>query len=108
MSRPKLLQGIQSGVNATVVRATAGLTSLFQKRSWPALAEPENSVESLNTAVIGIKERMLVQSRERGGVLSSFVTVQDLINIGLLTASGRLLEQRVSDIEKRLDDAGIP
>ena len=105
MSKARRFPGIQQQVGTFAV---ASLTSLFEKRSWPALSQPEGDLGSINTAVIAIKERLLVQSRERGNVLSSFVTVQDLINIGVIDLSGKTLEQRVADIEARLDAAGIP
>jgi len=69
---------------------------------------PETSLESLNSAVLALNERARVQAREQGDVLASFTTVQDMINVGVIDASGRTLEQRVADIERRLEAAGIP
>jgi hypothetical protein len=69
---------------------------------------PESSIESLNSAVLALNERARVQAREQGDVLDSFTTVQDMINVGVIDASGRTLEQRVADIERRLEAAGIP
>lgn len=85
------------------------LGTLFgSKRRWPALPSTDTSNESMNSAIIALRERSFVQSREVGDVLSSFTTVQDMVNIGVLSLDGKTLEQRVADIEKRLADAGIP
>lgn len=92
--------------------AAKALTGLFGKRKWPALPAPDGSSASFNSAILALNERAQVQSREIGDVLSSFVTVQDLITVGVIGANGKLLinelEKRVTDIEKRLADAGIP
>lgn len=81
---------------------------LFGKRRWPGLPMPEASIESLNSAVLALNERARVQAREQGDILASFATVQDLITIGVVDAAGRTLEQRVAEIERRLEAAGIP
>ncbi len=96
MSKPK----------ATAVGSA--LSSVFTKRGWPALPQPDRNVVSLDAAVKALRDRVLVQSREAGDVKFSFVMVQDLISVGVLDASGKTLEQRVADIEKRLAAAGIP
>lgn len=95
----------KAGGNRALSPAVSGL---FGKRSWSALPAPQNSVDSINSAVIALKERVQVQSRERGSVLASFTTVEDMINVGVIDASGKTLEQRVTDIENRLAAAGIP
>ena len=69
---------------------------------------PESSIESVNSAVLALNERARVQAREQGDVLASFTTVQDMINVGVIDASGKTLEQRVAEIERRLEAAGIP
>ena len=81
---------------------------IFGKRRWPGLPMPEASIQSLNYAVVALNERARIQGREQGDILDSFTTVQDMINIGVVDATGKTLEQRVADIEKRLADAGIP
>lgn len=88
--------------------SAAILKGLFAKRRWPGLPMPESSIESVNSAVLALNERSRVQSREQGDILSSFTTVQDMITVGVIDASGRTLAQRVADIERRLEAAGIP
>ena len=88
--------------------SAAILRGLFAKRRWPGLPMPQTSLESLNSSVIALNERSRVQGREQGDVLASFTTVQDMINVGVIDASGKTLEQRVDDIEARLEAAGIP
>lgn len=101
MSKPTNLPSIG-------VLGDAVLGNIFRKRRWAALSYPEEEITSINRAVISIKERMQVQSREAGSLKDSFVTVSDLIRIGVIDASGKTLASRVADIEKRLEDAGIP
>ncbi|RLC18920.1 MAG: hypothetical protein DRI24_01760 [Deltaproteobacteria bacterium] len=88
------------------------LSAVFDKRKWPAIPQPLEEIASINSAVVALKERTQVQSREQGDILSSFVSVQDLINLGVITVDGKLaisaLEARIVDIEKRLADAAIP
>ncbi len=94
---------------ARVKRVTDGLINLLRsKRIWPALPSSVATLESLNTAIIALRERSFVQSRERGDILSSFTTVQDMVDIKVVTLDGKTLAERVTAIEKRLDDAGIP
>lgn len=87
---------------------SAAVNFLFGKRSWSALPAPQNDIDSINNTVVALKERIQVQSRERGSVLSSFTTVEDMINVGVIDPSGKTLEQRVTDIENRLAAASIP
>jgi len=84
------------------------LRGIFGKRRWPGIPQPESSVESINSSVLALSERSRVQGREKGDILDSYSTVQDLINIGVVDVSGRTLEQRVADLERRLRMAGIP
>lgn len=88
--------------------SAAILRGLFGKRRWPGLPMPQDSLESLNSSVIALNERSRIQGREQGDILDSFTSVQDLVNVGVIDASGRTLEQRVADIERRLAAAGIP
>jgi hypothetical protein len=88
--------------------SAAILRGIFAKRRWPGLPMPESSVPSINSAVLALNERSRVQGREQGDILASFTTVQYMITIGVVDASGKTLEQRVADIEARLEAAGIP
>jgi len=89
-------------------RPSGPLVRIFPNRGWSAIPEPEEDVVSLDKTVRAMKERNIVQSREAGDVRESFATIADLIAIGVIDASGKTLEQRVKDIEDRLEAAAIP
>jgi hypothetical protein len=98
MSKPQ-----RSKLFPSVRAVSTALRSLLSvKRSWPAVPLPTESIESLNTSVIALRERSFVQSREAGDLLSSFVTVGDLINLGVVTPDGKTLERRVEVLEALL------
>lgn len=52
-------------------------------RPVPPITE---DMPAIREAVDALRERTEVQSRERGNVEQSFVSVQDLIDLGLITA----------------------
>lgn len=87
-----------SSSSSTKARSPA-IAGLFGKRPWSALPAPVNTTESLNNSVIALKERVQVQSREKGNVLASFTTVEDMINVGVIDPSGKTLESRVQALE---------
>lgn len=64
--------------------------ALSGKRRWPAVPQPTQSPASLQQAVIALKLRSEVQSRETGDILDSYVSVRDLIQLGVLTSQGNL------------------
>ena len=73
---------------------------LLHKTSWPGIPAAVNSnVSALAAVVSALRQRALVQSREVGALGDSFVTVQDLIRLGVIDASGKTLEQRVLALE---------
>ena len=84
------------------------ISTILGKRSFSAVPQPENTVESINATVVALKERSIVQAREAGSVLDSYTTVRDMVALGVVDASGKTLESRVQDIEDRLAAAGIP
>jgi hypothetical protein len=55
--------------------------------------------------VEAIRGRTLIQGRETRNILDSFVTVQDLITLGVIDPAGI---QKIKELEQRIDDFGIP
>lgn len=80
--------------------AVTALVRLFTKRKWPAIPEPDENIQSLHRTVSALKARSLVQSRETANVRDSFVTVQDLVDLGVLDETGKRLATRVDQLEK--------
>ena len=63
--------------------------TLTSQRQWAAIPEPYQDLASLYQAVAALKSRSLVQSRETKNISDSFVTVQDLVDLGIIDARGK-------------------
>ena len=61
------------------------------KRRWAAVPAPIRELASLHESVTALKQRTDVQARETGDSLDSFLTVRDLMALGLIDAEGRKL-----------------
>jgi len=75
------------------------------QRRWPSLPRSTDSVTSINDTVAALRSRSLIQGRETKNIMDSFVTIQDLITLGVIDEAGI---KRIEEIEQRLEDAGIP
>jgi hypothetical protein len=81
-------RSLAEGVGA--VPAPAGfLPILRQQRKVPSIPEPKLAQEDLLNTVQALKERSLIQSREKGDYLDSFVSVRDLVRLNLLNYDGQ-------------------
>lgn len=72
---------------------------------WAAIPEPTTGEEALVKTVQALRIRSQIQSREAGDVLDSFITVQDLLELGVIDERGI---KKVEEIEQRINDFGIP
>ena len=73
---------------ARLLERTSREAKISGKRKWTAVPSPREDIPSLQNAVLALKDRSAVQSRETGDVLDSFLTVRDLITFGLVDAEG--------------------
>ena len=81
--------------------------SVLGKRKYPAIPVVHQSVESLERAVEAIKQRSEIQSRETGSIRDSYVSVQDLINVGIIKSDGTTILDEVREIKAILLRNGI-
>lgn len=52
---------------------------------WPAISEPEQTVESMHNTILELKQMVEILSQQRGNKLNHAVTFQDLLDRGLIT-----------------------
>ena len=74
-------------------------------RRWPSIPNAVPNVDSLHNAVEALRARSYIQSRETKNIRDSFVTIQDLIMLGVIDEAGI---KKIEEIEQRIDDFGIP
>lgn len=92
--------------NQRLNRAVAQFSrnSLSPAKRWASVEVPTYDPASLNIAIDQLKQRSDVQSRIVGDVRDSFITVQDLISLGILGKNGEnLYQRRLDDLEARVE-----
>lgn len=81
------------------------LKQVFAVRRWPSIPNAVPEGESLHNALEALRARSYIQSRETSNVMDSFVTVRDLIELGVIDAAGI---KKIEELQQRIDDYGIP
>lgn len=74
-------------------------------RRWPSMPRATDNAQSMNAAVEALRARALIQGRETRNIKDSFITVQDLITLGVIDEGGI---KKIEELQQRIDDFGIP
>jgi hypothetical protein len=69
----------------------SGIGQIAGKRRWPAIPSPSGDIASINATTEALKQRAAIQARETKSFANSFVSIQDLVDIGLISSEGRPL-----------------